>query len=78
MRSVDWITFLQYVVPTLAFEKIEAEYGSTSLQLEALMALVTGCAIALSWNVKEADIRRAEEYVIYALSSPLMLISSFL
>ncbi|KAG2215411.1 hypothetical protein INT45_009640 [Circinella minor] len=47
MRSVDWIVFLQAVVPTLVFERLVEEYTTSAEQVDAIMSLVIRCTLAL-------------------------------
>ena len=58
MRSVDWISFMLYVVPTLVFEQLETEYKKPAPQIKALMSLVTGCALALQWIIYPSDLAK--------------------
>ncbi|KAG2213297.1 hypothetical protein INT45_012600 [Circinella minor] len=51
MRSVDWVVFLQEVVPTLVCERLIEEYTSSAEQVDAIMSLVIGCTLALQWNI---------------------------
>ncbi|KAG2225344.1 hypothetical protein INT45_005588 [Circinella minor] len=55
MRSVDWIMFLQLIVPTLVFEQLVEEYGRNSKQVEAIMSLVIGCTLSLQWEIDSED-----------------------
>ncbi|KAG2209614.1 hypothetical protein INT45_013814, partial [Circinella minor] len=48
MRSVDWIVFMQCVLPTLVFEQLAREYGPYAPQVEALMSYVIECCLALN------------------------------
>ena len=61
MRSVDWIMFLQIVVPTLVFENLVDIYTANSEQVQALMSLVIGCTLALLWEIDGDDIANIEE-----------------
>ncbi|KAG2215835.1 hypothetical protein INT45_002904 [Circinella minor] len=61
MRSVDWIMFLQIVVPTLVFENLVDIYTANSEQVQALMSLVIGCTLALLWEIDDDDIANIEE-----------------
>ena len=56
MRSVDWIVFLQAVVPTLVFKRLVEEYTSSAEQVDAIMSLVIGCTLALQWNIDQDDL----------------------
>lgn len=58
MRSVDFIVFLLFVVPTLVCEHLEAE--SSLVKANALASLVTACAIALSWEIDQDDLQRMQ------------------
>ena len=58
MRSVDWIVFLQAVVPTLVFERLVEEYTSSAEQVDAIMSLVIGCTLALQWNIDQDDLAK--------------------
>lgn len=62
MRSVDWICFLLYIVPTLICEQLLAQSGSAENcpAATALIALVQACAIALSWEISEQGVIRME------------------
>lgn len=63
MRSTDWIMFLLYVVPTLVCDELLEQNGEAAKDTcEALSALVTGCAIGLSWYIDKDDINRMERY----------------
>ena len=55
MRSVDWIMFLQIIVPTLVFEQLVEENGRDSHQVQALMSLVIGCTLSLQWEIDRED-----------------------
>ncbi|KAG2216785.1 hypothetical protein INT45_009672 [Circinella minor] len=61
MRSIDWIMFLQIVVPTLVFENLVDIYTANSEQVQALMSLVIGCTLALLWEIDGDDIANIEE-----------------
>ncbi|KAG2216592.1 hypothetical protein INT45_001980 [Circinella minor] len=61
MRSVDWIMFLQIVVPTLVFENLVDIYTANSEQVQALMSLVIRCTLALLWEIDGDDIANIEE-----------------
>ncbi|KAI9247956.1 hypothetical protein BDA99DRAFT_591565 [Phascolomyces articulosus] len=56
MRSVDWIVFLQLVIPTLVFEQLVEEYTYSASQVNALMSLVIGCTLALQWHIDATDL----------------------
>lgn len=56
MRSVDWIVFMQCVLPTLVFEQLAREYGPYASQVEALMSYVIGCCLALQWEIDQDDL----------------------
>ncbi|KAG2209658.1 hypothetical protein INT45_008090 [Circinella minor] len=58
MRAVDWISFLLYVVPTLVCDMFEIKLGldQSNEVVDALVALVTGCSLALSWEITDDDI----------------------
>ena len=56
MRSIDWIVFLQAVVPTLVFEHLVEEYTFLADQVNAVMSLVIGCTLALQWNMDQEDL----------------------
>ena len=56
MRSVDWITFMIYVCPTLIFEQLVAEYGPDAEQIHALMSLVMACSLSLLWEISGSDV----------------------
>ena len=56
MRSVDWIVFMQCVLPTLVFEQLAREYGPYAPQVEALMSYVIGCCLALQWEIDQDDL----------------------
>ncbi|KAG2223176.1 hypothetical protein INT45_011522 [Circinella minor] len=58
MRSVDWIMFLQAVVPTLVFERLVEEYMSSAEQVDAIMSLVIGCTLALQWNIDQNNLAK--------------------
>ena len=56
MRSVDWIVFMQCVLPTLVFEQLVDLYGANARQVEAVMSFVIGCSLALQWEINEEDL----------------------
>ena len=58
MRSVDWVVFMQFVLPTLVFEQLVSTYGADSLQVVAIMSYVIGCSLALSWEIDQDDLDR--------------------
>ena len=67
MRSVDWICFLLFVVPTMVCDMLELQLGVEQAKavVDALVvSLVTGCAIALSWKISEDDLIKMERYDI--------------
>ena len=66
MRSVDWVCFLLFVVPTMVCDMLEAQLGAEQAKavVDALVSLVTGCAIALSWKISEEDLVKMEWYDI--------------
>ncbi|KAG2216539.1 hypothetical protein INT45_004230 [Circinella minor] len=61
MHSVDWIMFLQIMVPTLVFENLVDIYTANSEQVQALMSLVIRCTLALLWEIDGDDIANIEE-----------------
>ena len=65
MRAVDWISFLLYVVPTLVCDMFEIKLGldQSNEVVDALVALVTGCSLALSWEITDDDIVNMKRYV---------------
>ncbi|KAG2209048.1 hypothetical protein INT45_004550 [Circinella minor] len=62
MRLVDWICFLLFVVPTMVCDMLELQLGVEQAKavVDALVSLVTGCAIALSWKISEDDLVKME------------------
>ncbi|KAG2222827.1 hypothetical protein INT45_000442, partial [Circinella minor] len=67
MRSVDWVCFLLFVVPTMVYDMLELQLGGVEQAkavVDALVSLVTGCAIALSWKIFEDDLVKMERYNI--------------
>ena len=58
LRSVDWIIFMQFILPTLVFEQLIKKYGSNAPQVEAIMAFVIGCSTALKWKITQQDIAK--------------------
>ncbi|KAG2215611.1 hypothetical protein INT45_013097 [Circinella minor] len=73
MRSVDWVCFLLFVVPTMVCDMLELQLGGVEqgkAVVDALVFLVTGCTIALSWKISEDDLVKIESehvFVEYAL-----------
>lgn len=62
MRSVDWIVFLIYVVPTVVCDQLQEQYGKASRKVcDAVEALVKGCSIALLWHITKKDIVAIEK-----------------
>ncbi|KAG2213007.1 hypothetical protein INT45_000059 [Circinella minor] len=55
MRSIDWIMFLQIMIPTLVFEQLVDEYGRNAEQVQTLMSLVIGCTLSLQWEIDRED-----------------------
>ena len=55
MCSVDWIMFLQIMIPTLVFEQLVDEYGRNAEQVQTLMSLVIGCTLSLQWEIDRED-----------------------
>ena len=67
MRSVDWVCFLLFVVPTMVCDMLELQLEDVEQAkavVDALVSLVTGCAIALSWKISEDDLVKMERYDI--------------
>ncbi|KAG2219254.1 hypothetical protein INT45_009862 [Circinella minor] len=56
MRSVDWIEFLQAVVPTLVFEQLVHEYTSSAEQVNTIMSPIIESTLALQWNIDQEDL----------------------
>ena len=47
-----------YVIPTLVFEQLVDKYDKSAEQVEALMSLVIGCALALQWSILPSDMEK--------------------
>ncbi|KAI9488089.1 hypothetical protein BDB00DRAFT_849943 [Zychaea mexicana] len=58
MRAVDWVVFMQFVLPTLVFEQLVSTYGADSSQVVAIMSYVIGCSLALRWEIDQDDLDR--------------------
>lgn len=54
-RSVDWIEWFLYVVPTLVVPCFEDE----QIQ-KAVLSLVRGCALSMNWEITEDDLTEIE------------------
>ena len=54
-RSVDWLGFLLYIVPTLVIPILVDKSAQS-----ALLALVRACAVTLQWSVTETETCRIE------------------
>ena len=67
MRSVDWVCFLLFVVPTMVCDMLELQLEDVEQAkavVDVLVSLVTGCAIALSWKISKDDLVKMERYDI--------------
>lgn len=52
-RSVDWLGFLMYIVPTLVVPILVDKSAQS-----ALLALARACAVTLQWSVTETETLR--------------------
>ncbi|KAG2200176.1 hypothetical protein INT45_010823, partial [Circinella minor] len=68
MRSVDWIMFLQIVVPTLVFENLVDIYTANSEQVQALMSLVIGSNIDENLHVWHLHMMNNVDKNMYAVN----------
>lgn len=58
-RSVDWIDWFLYVVPTL----VVALFDDLTIR-NAILALVRGCSLALQWEVSKENLEEIKLYVL--------------
>ncbi|KAG2213713.1 hypothetical protein INT45_012955 [Circinella minor] len=61
-RAVDFIALLQYVVPTIVIDQLEAT-NCPKEAISALACLVKACSLSLSWKITTADIESINEAV---------------
>ncbi|KAG2224278.1 hypothetical protein INT45_012846 [Circinella minor] len=54
-KAVDFITLLQYVIPTIVIDQLEAAQCPNGAK-SALVSLAKVCSLLLSWKITETDI----------------------